>query len=163
MRAAALALLVTVGGCGRSPIRVASESMMPTLAPGDILFPVPISNPATDLRRGRIVVYEWFEGVLFSEPGALLAFRIVALPGDRISLRSDTLRVNGSAVREPYAHYSLPAGMTETAARPPQSEIPETVVPPGTVYVLGDNRLNAVDSRYHGPVPIERVRAYVEP
>ena len=137
--------------------------MAPTLVPGDVRFRVPISDPESEVRRGAIIVYEWFEGVPFSEPGALLVFRAVALPGDRISLQDDTLRVNGGVVREPYARYEPPPSMPATSARPPQSEIAETVVPAGTVYVLGGNRLNAIDSRYHGPVPMGSIRGYLRP
>ncbi|MEO0558456.1 MAG: S26 family signal peptidase, partial [Bacteroidota bacterium] len=36
-------------------------------------------------------------------------------------------------------------------------------VPEGTVYVLGDHRLNAIDSRYHGPVPIEKIVGTIVP
>ena len=162
-RAALLALVVcAVAGCGRSPVRVVSESMAPTLAPGDVLFPTPLADPAREVRRGMVVVYEWFEGVPFSEPGALLVFRVVGLPGDRVSLRRDTLRVNGRVVLEPYAQYAAPEGWAGGRARPPQSEVPDVTVPRGTVYVLGDNRLNALDSRYHGPVPLGALRGAVD-
>ncbi len=38
---------------------------------------------------------------------------------------------------------------------------PAYMVPLGSVYVLGDNRLASEDSRYYGPVPMDRIVAKV--
>ena len=38
----------------------------------------------------------------------------------------------------------------------------DTVVPPGALYLLGDNRLDSVDSRHFGPVPVAAVVGRVD-
>jgi type IV secretory pathway protease TraF len=40
-----------------------------------------------------------------------------------------------------------------------KSELAEITVPPDHLYVMGDNRHNAYDSRGNGPVPFEAVVA----
>ena len=93
-------------------------------------------------------------------------FRVVGLPGDTLSLEGRTLRVDGDVQHEPHAWYALPGGLGgdvsqesyETAA-----SFPEVAVPPRSVFVLGDNRLNAIDSRYHGPIPFDDVVGIINP
>lgn len=147
-------------GCDPGMVRVVSESMAPTLTPGEFAVVRPLNDPAREIRRGMVVVYEHFSGMPMGEPGDLFLFRAVALAGDRITLAGEALTVNGAAVSEPYAVYELPPAV-DPGAPPPQSDVRGVVVPSGTVYVLGDNRYNAIDSRYHGPVPVESVRGYV--
>lgn len=78
-------------------------------------------------------------------------FRVVALPGDSIgcppgpSGHCEALVRNGAPVPEPHL---------EPAAIAP---FPTKTVPAETVFLLGDNRAAARDSRYHGPVEIDAV------
>jgi len=75
------------------------------------------------------------------------------LPGDTVELRHGKLFVNGDRVREPYL----------TGERDLRDYGPVTV-PPASLFVLGDNRLNSRDSRFGlGYVPEDRVigRAFV--
>lgn len=155
-----LLLGIVLAGCEAPVVRVVSESMVPTFQPGDLLVRVPLDDPEADIRHGMVILYEHFEGMPVGEPGELFLFRAMALPGDRISLRGDTLRVNGRVVPGPYVTYEWPSG-PRPERLPSQSEIAVMVVPAGTVFVLGDNRFNAIDSRFHGPIPMERVRGYV--
>jgi signal peptidase I len=76
--------------------------------------------------------------------------RVVGVGGDRIGFAGGELTVNGRVPDEPY----LAAG-TVTNGRDPIH------VPPGSIYVLGDNRQNAQDSRFYGPVPAGNVQARV--
>ena len=76
--------------------------------------------------------------------GTLSILRVVATAGDRVDITSDGLRINGYYQQEDYA-----AG--ETLAFVGGAVYPITLAD-GEVFVLGDNREYAVDSRYYGPV-----------
>ena len=53
--------------------------------------------------------------------------------------------IDGKRLDEPYVRYA------------DGRSFPGVVVPPATVYVLGDNRANSEDSRYFGPVGDDRL------
>ncbi len=163
--------------------RIPSPSMAPTLRVGDTLLvdkqsfaprnprnPLAFLLPPTTIQRGDLAVF-YFP----ADPSRDLVKRVVALPGDRIFLHHGTLFLNGAPLTEPYA--------THTAHGPDifRDEFPsfrstdpnldplwwatlrrtvrhgELTVPPGRVFVLGDNRDNSEDSRYWGFVPMRNM------
>ena len=73
--------------------------------------------------------------------------RVVGVPGDEISVRRGKLFVNGEPQKEPYVNEKFPD----------RSFAPRITVPPGHVFVMGDNRANSQDSRVFGPVPEENI------
>jgi signal peptidase I len=77
--------------------------------------------------------------------------RVVGTPGDRITCQQGRLYRNGSPVSEPYL---APGTITDCTA---------TTVPPGKLFVMGDNRTNSEDSRTFGPIDRSTVvgRAFV--
>lgn len=78
--------------------------------------------------------------------------RVIGLPGDRLALREGLASVNGVEETDP------PYPCTE----PARCTFPELIsVPRGTVYVLGDHRRAAIDSRFFGPVPLADVTGLV--
>jgi signal peptidase I len=123
---------------------IPSASMEPTLREGDRVLVNKLSYDLHDLHRGDVIVFE-----RPPEPGgaaphddiADLVKRVVGLPGDVVEARDGVVHVNGERLDEPYLNPDMP---TDHLAR--------TVVPEGTVFVMGDNRTNSHDSRDFGPI-----------
>ena len=140
--------------------------MAPTIQPGDILYRHRFHDTERELERGAVVVFEAFEGmedtIPEAVPGSLYLFRAIGLPGDRIALKRDTLYLNGRALAEPYASYVPWDDDAPREAYWKSSDFGPIEVPEGAAVVLGDNRYNALDSRYFGPVPLRNIVGYVE-
>jgi signal peptidase I len=124
-----------------------TPSMEPTLRAGEFFLADASYYRSRKPSRGDVVVY-----VHPKEPGRQLIKRIVAVQGDRVAVKGGRAIVNGMAVEEPYVEI----GPADTDL----ANLPESRVPAGHVFVLGDNRANSVDSRdalAHGPVPLENL------
>lgn len=133
--AVVLAVLVS------EPFTVRSSSMAPTLHTGDQILAERLTPRFGHLARGDLVV--------FRAPAAraLMVKRVVAVAGDRVGLADGRLVVNGH--RRPEAYVDL-ASVDGVYFGP-------EVVPPASVFVMGDDRAASVDSRDFGAVPLDRV------
>lgn len=120
--------------------QVSGLSMEPHIRSGEYVvintFAYRIGVP----RRGEIVAFR-HEG----DARAVFIKRVIGIPGDQIRIDRGQVYVNGSKLVEPYVQ------------RPDDRSFAELVVPPRSVYVLGDNRADSEDSRLFGPVGDERL------
>jgi signal peptidase I len=83
------------------------------------------------------------------ESGETFIKRIVAGPGDKLSIKEGHPVVNG--VEKKDESYINPCGND-----PEVCELPKTItIPPDHYFMMGDNRGESDDSRFWGPVPKE--------
>jgi signal peptidase I len=133
------------------PFKTDGESMLPTLRSGDQVL--------VDKRAYRDRLPHRGDLVVFHAPrsGDVTLKRAIGLPGDTVGIEDGVLVVNGRRKVESYAD---PEAIDSVYFGPVR-------VRPGTVFLLGDNRLNSRDSRDFGAVArdelIGRVRGLIWP
>jgi len=145
---------------------VPSASMMPTVLPGDrILADKTVGRRGgTRLWRGALAVF-----VSPNDRALMYVKRVIALPGDRVDIDGDGVRVNGRALAtDPpdaagVAHEQGDHGPYTVLLPPQEAEgaVVHLTVPDGQAFVLGDNRGSSLDSRRFGTVPLADVKGVV--
>jgi signal peptidase I len=145
--------------------RIPSESMCNTLLVGDFLFVNKLEYgpkvPFTHLRLpgyrrphpGDVIVFDFPP-----DPSKQFIKRCVAVGGQTVEIRHKEVWVDGVKRVEPFVkHVSAteePEGYTNRDNyRPP-------TVPPGQLFMMGDNRDNSYDSRFWGPVEMDLVKGH---
>jgi signal peptidase I len=155
---------------------VPSASMENTLQIGDRILASKITTTMSGVSRGEIVVFKdpggWldepaapsegvvgavrnaltFIGLMPSDTGQDLVKRVIGVAGDRVACCDATghIMLNGVPLVEDYI------------IAPTDQVSFDIVVPAGSVFVMGDNRGNSRDSRFHldennGGVPVDNV------
>jgi signal peptidase I len=145
---------------------VASGSNLPTLLTTDYVL-VDMQHPGATPEYGDVLVFRHPK-----DPKVDYIKRVVGLPGDRVQLRDTVLYLNGkpvprelqgAAAGEPKQYReTLPSGRSYVTLETPGGagqNTREFTVPAGSLFVLGDNRGNSLDSRFDelGYVPIVNI------
>jgi len=163
--ALALALALGIQAWLVKPYQIPSESMEPTLDVGQRVLVNRFLYKFEDPALGDIIVFHPPAGAdggnqcgVQPQPGEPcpqptkeqsdqnFIKRIVAGPGDRLSVRGGHPVVNG--VEKTDESYINPCGAA------PSCNMPKTItIPPDHYFMMGDNRGESDDSRFWGPVP----------
>jgi signal peptidase I len=119
------------------PVKVEGTSMAPLLSDQERIFINKFVYRFEAIHRGDVVVF-WYP----LDRSKSFIKRVIALPGETVSIRQGVVTVNGNVVPEPYV--------------PPQyedvSDYGPVRVPKDSYFVMGDHRISSNDSRVFGPV-----------
>ncbi len=108
-----------------TPFVVVGESMEPTLHSLDLCL----------MRRVRHYQPQRDDIVMFrtaDDPPLYFVKRVIGLPGEAVAIAGGVVQINGRALAEPYAPPN------------PGLDVAATNVPPGKVFVIGDNRYGSL-------------------
>jgi len=186
--AVALLLALVIRTFVVQAFKIPSGSMLPTLQIGDhllvnkFLYGARLEIPVTDVSLGRL------PGLRKPRPGDVIVFlaparasadrqrrdfikRVIAVEGQTIEVRAKQVYIDGKPWDDPHATF-LSGKPDPTVERPSNALVrpcgsleggngancaPYTV-PPGHLFVMGDNRDQSYDSRFWGPVPISDIK-----
>jgi signal peptidase I len=183
---ASVAVLMLALICSFKPYNIPSGAMKPTLLLGDYLYVwkfaygfTPTVRPffTHEPQRGDVVVF-----LLPRDNSTVYIKRLIGLPGDRIQMIGGVLNINGvpmkqervddfvdtdtdgHAVRVKQWRETLPNGVSYKTLDLLENGAYDNTnvysVPPGSYFMLGDNRDNSVDSRMPdqvGYVPLQNI------
>jgi signal peptidase I len=124
--------------------KVQGHSMMPTLHNNEFVLVDKLSYDFISPHRGDIIV---FRDPL--NPAEDFIKRIIAVPGDRVTIHNSGVYVNGRRLYERYTIHPYARSYPMTAI--PYTNSP--LVPPNSYFVLGDNRSRSDDSHLWGLLP----------
>ena len=140
--------------------KIPSSSMVPTLQVGDHIlvgkFMYGLRIPLTDKKlftqcpdRGDIIVF-----IYPRDRSKDFIKRVIGLPGEKIQIRGKSILVNDKPLEDPWGYYAKSHVDTNST----RDNYGPTVVPPHSLFVMGDNRDNSQDSRYWGFVDLKAVK-----
>lgn len=120
-----------------------------------------------DIKRGDVIVFKYPNDRKIN-----YIKRVIGLPGEKVEIKNKKVFINGKMINEKiiatkyndnYDYYETSINDKKFVVKKDMDNIykmnyPETQVPLGHYFVMGDNRDNSSDSRAWGFVPFENVR-----
>jgi signal peptidase I len=125
------------------PVRAEGISMLPTYDSGSLKFVNRLAYMSETPSRGDIVA------IKLAGPHVLYVKRIIALPGERISLSAGQVYINGMPLPEPYVRNK--SGW----------DVPEVTLTTREYFVIGDNRGMRAKDHDFGRVDVSRIAGKV--
>jgi signal peptidase I len=108
---------------------------------------IPVKEP----RRGDIIVFKFPE-----DPSKDFIKRVIGIAGDKVAVRDKQVYINDKPI-----HYSQAEHVDKRilpASLEPRDNFGPVVVPPHSLFVMGDNRDQSYDSRFWGFVDLQAVK-----
>lgn len=134
-----------------SPFIVDGPSMEPNFYTRERLIVNKIIYDIRKPNRGEVIVFHAPDGRDYIK-------RVIALPGETVKVDGDKVFVNGQEIEQPYLKEAIEQAQKEGRLYNNRN-YPETMVPEGAIFAMGDNRSNSSDSRNPsvGPVKYEKI------
>ncbi|TCS94682.1 signal peptidase I [Hazenella coriacea] len=118
-------------------VEVIGTSMEPTFQNGEVI----VVEKTDQVKRGEIVYFQY---------GSLRYIkRVIGVSGDQIEVKNNQIYVNGQPLREPYVQQKQ------------MESFGPITVPEQTLFVLGDDRSQSIDSRHMGFIPVKDLKGRV--
>ena len=135
------------------PHKIRGDSMQPNFPDGEHLLTDKVTYRFSTPKRGDVIV--------FKAPGTEneeFIKRIIALPGEKVSIKEGKIHINDKKLDEAYLSQTL-----NTSGGLFLGEGEEMRVPDNSYFVMGDNRPFSSDSRVWGFVPKNKItgRAWI--
>ncbi len=145
---------------------VSQDGMFPSILKGEqILVDLKAYSAVNDVRRGDVVVFTYPV-----DPSLDFVYRVIGVPRDTISIRGRQIFVNGRRLRHDKVSTEAGVEIVEewcdgqryrvayVAGPDHKVEVQNWIVGDSSLYVLGDNRDRALDSRSWGEVPFGQLK-----
>ena len=129
--------------------KIPSGSMLPTLRIGDHILVNKFIYFFEPIRRGDIIVFKFPQ----DETRDFIKL-VIGLPGETLEVRGREVLINGVPLKEPYAVYS--DGPFAQALE--RERLGPLVIPPGKLFMMGDNRDHSMDSRAWGLLDLHKIK-----
>ena len=123
---------------------IQGQSMEPTLHDQEFILVDKVAYLLRPPARGDVIVFQFPR-----DPQEDLVKRIIAVPGDVISVINQAVIVNGVTLHEPYINKDDPYN--------PYPSFRNRIIEPDEYFVMGDNRGDSDDSRDWGLVPRQNI------
>lgn len=142
---------------------IPSGSMEPSLLVGDYLlvtkFNFGIEIPYTDMRlfadrkpqRGDVIVF-----LYPVNPSMDFIKRVIGTGGEKVQIIQNRIYINDEMIPDPWGYFKRD-GLSAEEYESIIENFGPVVVPQSTLFVMGDNRDNSLDSRFWGFLPLKDV------
>ena len=129
--------------------KIPSGSMLPTLQIGDHILVSKFLYYFQPIQRGEVIVFKFPQ-----DESRDFIKRVIGLPGETLEIRGKQILINGKPLDEPYAVY----GDWSVPRLGDRERLGPIVIPPGRLFMMGDNRDHSMDSRIWGFLDTQKVK-----
>jgi signal peptidase I len=132
------------------PYRMPSSSMAPALLVGDHLVADMKIYKSRKPQRGDMIVFEFPK-----DPSKEFIKRVIAIEGEKVEIIDNKIYINDNLLDDPWGYFE---GGGFAKKYPASENFGPVVVPRDSLFMLGDNRNNSIDSRHWGFLDINKAK-----